>query len=59
MQITMPSQESYWILFSTEDGNQNDHTKDPVDHAGLSLVRLLTQDMTYPQRHFEHTFYKG
>jgi hypothetical protein len=47
----MPSVESYWILFATDDQNQNCHTGDPVEHAGLSFHKIVCSVM-YPKRCF-------
>jgi hypothetical protein len=36
----MPSLDSYYVLSSTHDGNQNGHTGDLVEHAGLFMHKV-------------------
>lgn len=44
----MPSLESFRILFATHDENQNRHTRDPVERAGLPFHKVACSVM-YPQ----------
>jgi hypothetical protein len=48
MRIITSSTETNQVLLSLYNGNQSCHTKDLVEHTGLST----TQGMTYPQRCF-------
>lgn len=49
-QTVTPSLVNYWNLCLTQDGNQNRHTRNLVQHTEISLSMLATQCMTYPQR---------
>jgi hypothetical protein len=40
MQNITSSAESYWIIFSAYDGNQNRHRGDLEEHIGLLLLKV-------------------
>jgi hypothetical protein len=65
IQVLTALLESYCIVLSTYDGNENHHAGDVGEHTELSSVRLSTQSVTCLQRcfkerirHFQSTFFR-